>query len=383
MRHTPPRPHGGGCLGARQCSGSAALGSPASLTSSLGHRFVDVESPARAVGSASLSSESTNGPTNASLSQPTAHDISSSDGATDRMTPEELVRVAQFLPRHDLDGFRLVCRLWHVGASLVAPRPLFAAPFRSSSLSPTRYPADAGSALAVSGSPAAAPLTFARWPMPSLQLLAVSAAERRSTCHPALSPHPNAKAPFPWFCLACSSRVNNNTRRCTRCRKPMPEASCRVFVGQLPKVATEPLLEFFIAFLLPHVKPLHVEAHTDPNEPADASPRRKTRGCAWVYCANADDARRLVRALDQRAFFDVDASGDGGVWLLHDSPSRGSGKTLHDFAQIRRRGAAGDVERALLPPLPVKAEPPQGSLLLLANEPSLPVVPRVIVGPAR
>eukprot|EP00759_Apiculatamorpha_spiralis_P002079 PhF_6_TR10779/c0_g1_i1/m.17311 len=126
-----------------------------------------------------------------------------------------------------------------------------------------------------------------------------------------------------------SSSVNRATyTQCQRCEtwNPSTESLCsnpacrvplihRLFIGQLRKEGTAPLLRYLLRFLCrDELGVVHVESHTNPRQRhMDGTPRGK--GCAWLCLATAQDAR-AVQSLHRRVLVDIDVStGREGVWV--------------------------------------------------------------------
>jgi hypothetical protein len=221
--------------------------------------------------------------------------VAASTDSAPGLLPDDVMRhVLEFMPLQEVQRVRGVCGRWAAAAQEIAPTPLGAT-------------ADA---------------VFMRWTAPRV-------ASKKSVCQ--------------WLCLACGQRATG-TRRCDACFTPIATAACRVFLGQLRKERTTPLVHFVLGMLLPDVEVLHVESHTN------AAGRGK--GCAWVYLSSMDAAAAVVE-LHKRVFVDADADGREGVWYVaRDELVPSLGAMAAECAAAARR-------LTVLPKQPLVAELPE------------------------
>eukprot|EP00672_Neobodo_designis_P018357 CAMPEP_0174831182 /NCGR_PEP_ID=MMETSP1114-20130205/2955_1 /TAXON_ID=312471 /ORGANISM="Neobodo designis, Strain CCAP 1951/1" /LENGTH=599 /DNA_ID=CAMNT_0016065003 /DNA_START=139 /DNA_END=1938 /DNA_ORIENTATION=- len=215
-------------------------------------------------------------------------------------------------------------------------------------------------------------MTFVRWSPQALRTSSLMSAvnppkSRGRAGRKAKAPVVAATVPFHWRCLACSALTDGN-KTCGECGSESSMTACRVFVGQLRKQHTAELLSHLIGLVCPDAKVLHIESHTNGHT-------GRSKGCAWVYLDSTRDAVALTAALHRRAFVDVDAAGNEGVWYtdgaaMEDALANFAAERVDAATFAPSQGAddtaampAGMRCPQLMPRQPVVAELPGKSLL--------------------
>ena len=168
---------------------------------------------------------------------------------------------------------------------------------------------------------------------------------------------PSNRGNVPWRCGNCTAYTH--AQRCAYCGAPRDSVAFRVFVGQLCRERTQPLVLAMLQHLCVDLSapPLHIEAHTD-------SRNGHGKGCAWVYTNEGADVHKVVKALHRGALMDV-VDGRVGFWKL---PEQWSQAERFEFAAARR--AQCECPTHMLPRAPVMAEeslPPEIMAQIMAQ----------------
>jgi len=115
---------------------------------------------------------------------------------------------------------------------------------------------------------------------------------------------------IPWHCMHCGL-FNMARNECAkpRCNGTRSSNGCRMFLGQLRRSGTVPLVSWLVDYVFdaPRGALFCVENHRNLNT-------GRGRGCAWPTISDANTVHRML-ASHHRLFFD-DVEGVEGVWLV-------------------------------------------------------------------
>ncbi|KAG5505017.1 hypothetical protein JKF63_04464 [Porcisia hertigi] len=134
----------------------------------------------------------------------------------------------------------------------------------------------------------------------------------------------------PWSCSHCGlfnakgSVCGNN-----RCQQPRPQSGQRLFLGQLRRNGTVPMVRWLVntVFNAPTGALISVENRRNTHT-------QRGKGCAWATISDEASVKRMLDA-DHRLFFDS-VNGVEGVWLV----PKGRDKALQSEVSMRYGGSA-------------------------------------------